>query len=340
MYYKLIGLTFLQMMNIGVHLGHTLKTSKFLSYWMFSSWRDKIFIIDLVKTFYILRLAIKTTFYNSWNFEPFWFINLDKYFGSYIYRYAVLCGETFSIYDWIPGTLTNYNSIISWYNTLVRLLNQNKYGLRYRDEKKVGQITGFLNTRGVIPGLIFLSNILQTGKVLDEINSLKIPCMGIIDSNILSWGITLPIPGNDDSIMCLNFYCYIFTRAVLQGKIKNSIDFIFARNEMVERKHKKVKIKNKMIALYLYKNDTIFDQKILKRILNIDGDIDDNIKEGFVWKSNTYEQLFAVSFKRNILLSLSDKDFWKKWKPKVSNDSDKNFLRKYSIITDEAYRLF
>jgi len=106
--------------------------------------------------------------------------------------------------------------------------------------------------------------------------------MGIIDSNILSWGITLPIPGNDDSIMCLNFYCYIFTRAVLQGKIKNSIDFIFARNEMVERKHKKVKIKNKMIALYLYKNDTIFDQKILKRILNIDGDIDDNIKEGFV----------------------------------------------------------
>jgi ribosomal protein S2 len=65
-------------------------------------------------------------------------------------------------------------------------LNENKYDLRYRDEKKIGQVTGFLNTRGIIPGLTFISNLTQSGMVLDEINSLKIPCIGIIDSNILS----------------------------------------------------------------------------------------------------------------------------------------------------------
>jgi ribosomal protein S2 len=64
-------LTFLQMMHIGMHIGHTLKTSKFLTFWIYASWRNDIFIINLVRTNYVLRMCLDSVFQNAYRMGTF-----------------------------------------------------------------------------------------------------------------------------------------------------------------------------------------------------------------------------------------------------------------------------
>jgi ribosomal protein S2 len=42
--------------------------------------------------------------------------------------------------------------------------------------------------------------------------------MAVVDSNVLSWNISIPLPGNDDSVLCLNYYCFLVSRSILYSK--------------------------------------------------------------------------------------------------------------------------
>jgi len=47
--------------------------------------------------------------------------------------------------------------------------------------------------------------------------------VGVIDSNCDPEGITYPIPGNDDAIRSISFYCDLIARAVLDGLQQEAI---------------------------------------------------------------------------------------------------------------------
>ena len=223
--YLKVKLTFVQMYNIGIHLGHTLMVSKFLSYWIYGGWRGDLFIINLIKTRLFLKSAIECIDSVVYHRRPIWFINLDQKQGNFINRYALLAGEPYVSYHWINGTLTNFRSILSWYKVLYTLLQTGKYKLRHRDKHKVLNYFGFLLHRRFFPGLGFVSSTKTSWKAVHEFWVLTIPCAAIVDSNILSWNISLPIPGNDDSLVCLNYYCFIIARSVLVSKSWNLLRF-------------------------------------------------------------------------------------------------------------------
>lgn len=83
------------MYNLGIHLGHTLKLSKFLSYWVYGGWRSNLFIINLVKTRVILKAMISTIEGAVMSCRPIWFINIDKKTGGFINRYAIIAESLF-----------------------------------------------------------------------------------------------------------------------------------------------------------------------------------------------------------------------------------------------------
>lgn len=254
MLFLTIRLTYVQMYRLGVHLGHTLKLSKFLSYWVYGGWRANLFIINLVKTRVILKAMIGAIGASTLSSVPIWFINLDQRVGNFVNRYAIIAGEPYCSYSWICGTLTNYRSIFSWYNMLYYFVKTEQYKMRHRDKLKMLSYFGFLNHRGRFPGMGFVTSTLASWNAVSEFWVITIPCAAVVDSNTLSWNVSLPIAGNDESLICLNYYCFLVSRNIIYYKIWNIIRFKrivkskFYNSEYINA----INIKKKMLLIYLY----------------------------------------------------------------------------------------
>jgi len=93
------------------------------------------------------------------------------------------------------------------------------YDFRHSDRKRLSSLIGFLFYRKRLPGTLILPSVKDCEMVSDEFMTASIPTIGIVDSNALSWAVTIPIPGNDDSYQCINFYCFIFSRLIISNKV-------------------------------------------------------------------------------------------------------------------------
>jgi len=213
------------MYKLGIHLGHTLNISKFLAYWVYGGWRSNLFIINLVKTRVILKTMIGAIQATTLSAVPIWYINLDQKVGGFVCRYAIIAGEPYSTYNWISGTLTNFKYIFSWYNMLNYFVKTEEYKMRHRDKLKMLSFFGFLNYRSRYPGMGFVSSTVASWNSVSEFWVSTIPCAGVADSNTLSWNISLPIAGNDESVICLNYYCFLVSKYAIFYKVWNIIRF-------------------------------------------------------------------------------------------------------------------
>jgi len=249
--YPHVKLTIIQMVRVGMHVGHTIRSSIFLAYWMFGGERYSMFIIDLIKSKLLLRRVIEYVIKTVYQLMPFWFINTSLGFGEHIYKYALLCGEPFCIYKWTNGCITNVEVLSSWNWILLDLLNTNKYKLRFRDKKQILNFTGFWYNRWKEPGLGFISRPAESYHILQEFDSKQIDYLLIIDSNVNSKGYLFPIPGNDDSILCLNFYCFFFAFIVIKTKILHFSKFEEHVYDDVDFRF--LSFNNKLLNLYLLK---------------------------------------------------------------------------------------
>ena len=221
MFVKIIYLSFRHLVSLGVNIGHDRKNYKFLSSWIFGGWRNNIFFINLLKTIYFFRIGIRAFVVAARRRRPVWFVSFNGNFGPLIARYGYTCGELFNIYWWINGSVTNFYRILGWNQLLVRLMMKDKYKLRHMDRKKIQGFFGLLNHRKRVPTLGFIPNVLESSGSVNEFMCANIPCVSIIDSNVNSIRVSIPVPGNDDSFICINYYCYLFSRALLSGKIIN-----------------------------------------------------------------------------------------------------------------------
>lgn len=261
-------LTLVQMMNLGMHIGHSLLVSKFLSYWIYGGWRGEIFIINLVRTRIMFKVAIESIYRTIYHYKPFWFINLDPYMGVFINRYAILCGESYCNFQWINGMLTNFRSIFSWSHLLFDLLLTNKFIMRTRDKKRLLSLVGFTNHRLRPAYMGFVSSTLKSWKAVNEFWVINMPCVAVIDSNVLSWNVPIPLPGNDDSILCLNYYCFVISRSIIYSKgltIRGFHHRIANKNKFIYIKE--LNLKRKAVLSFMYSNDYFFDMQFKKKVL-------------------------------------------------------------------------
>jgi hypothetical protein len=75
---------------------------------------------------------------------------------------------------------------------------------------------------------------------------MMIPCVGIVDSNTLSWDVLSPIPGNDDSVKCINFYSYLFSKVIMVNKVS----FLYKWKRNIKNANKINRLNNKIFLLF------------------------------------------------------------------------------------------
>ena len=86
-----------------------------------------------------------------------------------------------------------------------------------RERDKLELTLGGIKEMGGLPDMLFVIDTNKEAIAVEEANRLNIPVVAIVDTNAKPEGVDYIIPGNDDAMRAISFYCELAQAAVLDG---------------------------------------------------------------------------------------------------------------------------
>jgi small subunit ribosomal protein S2 len=221
--------TMRQLLEAGIHFGHqTRRWNPKMAPYIFGQ-RNGIYIIDLKQTLRQLYKAYGLVRQTAEDGGNVLFVGTKRQGQEAIQREAERCGMFYVNNRWLGGMLTNYKTVRNSINELKKLQDLESSGEIERYSKKEGvmfrkqrirlekNLAGIQNMPG-LPDVVFIIDANREDIAVHESMRLKIPCIGIVDTNCDPETVSLPIPGNDDAIRAVNLFCSLMADAVIEGK--------------------------------------------------------------------------------------------------------------------------
>jgi small subunit ribosomal protein S2 len=221
--------TIKQLLEAGAHFGHqTGRWHPRMKNYIFTK-RNGIHIIDLEKTAAKLDEACNYVRQVVAEGGAILFVGTKKQAQESIVEEAKRCGMYYVDQRWLGGMLTNFTTIQSRIDHLVRLEDQQSRGefgrLSKKEVLKIGeeieklnkQMGGFKEMTS-LPSAIFIIDPIKEKIALAETKRMGIPVVAIVDTNCNPDEIDYPIPANDDAIRAIKLVCGKIADAVLEGK--------------------------------------------------------------------------------------------------------------------------
>ena len=221
--------TIKQLLEAGAHFGHqTGRWHPRMKNYIFTK-RNGIHIIDLEKTAVMLDKAcafIRDTVAGG---STILFVGTKKQAQESVKEEATRCGMYYVNLRWLGGMLTNFATIQTRIDQLVRLEDQLARGelgrLSKKEVIKLNEKIGRLNNQmggfkemTVLPGALFIIDPTKERIALAEAKRMSIPVVAIVDTNCNPDEIDHPIPANDDAIRAVKLVCTKIADAILEGK--------------------------------------------------------------------------------------------------------------------------
>lgn len=206
-----------KMFENAVHIGHrTQKWNPRMKRYIYGE-RNGIHIINLEKTYEMLEKALAFLSKCVAENKVVLFVSTKPQSVKLLQELAQDCHMPYVISKWIPGLLTNFSTIKSRTKYLADLKRQVETGeiSKYtkKEVSKMKKIMDKLQTAlgGVQnmsskPDVVFVVDALRDKIVVKEAKRMKIPVVGIVDTNADPSDLTYPIPGNDDAIKSLTYF--------------------------------------------------------------------------------------------------------------------------------------
>ena len=220
------------MLRAGVHFGHQCRYwNPKMDQYIFGS-RNKIHIINLEHTVPALNSALEEVSYLAEKKRKILFVGTKRAAGKIIKQEAERAGMPYVNHRWLGGMLTNYKTIRGSIKKLKDLELQETDGtlarlskkealMRTRAKEKLERSIGGIKDMGGLPDAIFVVDVDHERIAVTEANNLKIPVIGIVDTNSNPDGVTTVIPGNDDAIRAIQLYVEAIADACVEGREKN-----------------------------------------------------------------------------------------------------------------------
>lgn len=220
--------TIRQMIENGVHFGHHARRwNPKMAPYIYGK-KDNIHIIDLQQTYPMLYTALSAAREIAANGGKVLFVGTKRQAQDIIKENAERCGQYYVNYRWLGGMLTNWKTVYKSISRLVKLnemfANNETEGytkkellnLRKEQEKLDKALSGVMNMGGQ-PDLLFVVDMPKEDLAIKEAKKLGIPVIAIADTNADPTLADFPVPGNDDAIRAIQFYCELVSAAVLDG---------------------------------------------------------------------------------------------------------------------------
>lgn len=221
------------LIEAGVHFGHlnrfrNLKMEKYI----FDT-NCKINIINLESTLFYFRQAMFFISKIISNRGKIMFVGTKKVARSIVKESAINCDMPYINYRWLGGMLTNYKTIkqsIKRLHYLQKMKEDNGFSkltkkegiLLEKEMNRLELILGGIKNMSNLPDALFVIDVGCEKIAVKEANRLKIPVIGIVDTNSDPDGVDYIIPGNDDAISAIKLYCGAVNHIILNSKLKTS----------------------------------------------------------------------------------------------------------------------
>ncbi|MDP2952346.1 MAG: 30S ribosomal protein S2 [Chloroflexota bacterium] len=217
------------LLEAGVHFGHqTRRWNPRMKSFIFTQ-RNGIHIVDLQQTVVLLEKASRFVRDMVAEGGDIIFVGTKRQAQEAVEQEAKRCGMYFINRRWLGGMLTNFATIQSRIDYLVRLEDQKERGelshltkkARWKLDEKIDKLNrqlGGIKAMTAIPGAIFIVDPSKERIAVTEARKLNVPMVAIVDTNCDPDEIDYPIPGNDDAIKSVKLLCSLMADAVLEGK--------------------------------------------------------------------------------------------------------------------------
>lgn len=218
-----------ELLEAGAHFGHqTSRWNPKMKRYIFTQ-RNGIHIIDLEQT--LVMLAKATAFVRDLVADggTVLFVGTKKQAQEAVQLEAKRSSMFYVNVRWLGGMLTNFSTIQSRIDYLVRLEDQlskgeldrlpKKESLKLQEEiKKLNTVMGGFKDMTAPPSALYIVDPTKEKIALAEARRMKVPVVAIVDTNCDPDPIDYVIPANDDAIRAVKLVTGKIADAVLEGK--------------------------------------------------------------------------------------------------------------------------
>ena len=220
------------LLEAGVHFGHqTRRWNPKMKQYIFGE-RNGIYIIDLQKTHRLLQDALQFVQDLAAQGKNVLFIGTKRQAQEAIAEEAKRCGMPYVTERWLGGLLTNFITVRRSLERLrelemtltgpqetqrERLTKKELAHLDKERGKLEKNLTGIKGMKAV-PDAVFVIDTRREAIAVAEARKLKVPVIGVLDTNSDPDEVDVPIPGNDDALRAIRLFAGKVADAVLAGR--------------------------------------------------------------------------------------------------------------------------
>jgi len=226
---SLSGIALKDLLEAGVHFGHqTKRWNPKMKAYIFGE-RNGIYIIDLAKTAKLYGEAEEFVSNLAADGRTILFVGTKRQAQDAIAEEAQRCGMFFVNQRWLGGLLTNFATI---QRSLARLreleametdgryetLSKKEIAQLEKEKRKLQKNLEGIRTMSRLPDAVFVVDTRKEKIAVDEARKLKIPVIGIVDTNCDPDEVDFVIPGNDDALRAIRLFASKIAEAVIAGR--------------------------------------------------------------------------------------------------------------------------
>jgi small subunit ribosomal protein S2 len=216
-----------QLIETGAHFGHqTHRWNPKMKPYIFGD-RNGVHILDLSQTVPLFARALEFISSSVAGGGKVLFVGTKRQAQEPVADAARRAGQHFVNHRWLGGMLTNWKTIsnsIKRLKSLEEQLSGDTVGLTKkevlnltRERDKLEMSLGGIRDMGGIPDVMFVIDANKEELAIKEANTLGIPVVAILDSNVSPDGIAFPVPANDDASRAIRLYCEAVAIAATRG---------------------------------------------------------------------------------------------------------------------------
>jgi small subunit ribosomal protein S2 len=217
------------LLEAGVHFGHqTRRWNPKMKPYIFGE-RNGIYIIDLGKTARLFREAEQFVMQLAAEGRTLLFVGTKRQAQDAIAEEARRCGMYYINQRWLGGLLTNFSTI---QKSLTRLrdleametdgrydiLSKKEIARLDKEKRRLQKNLDGIRDMTRLPDVVFIVDTRHEQIAVDESRKLKIPIIGIVDTNCDPDQVDFAIPGNDDALRAIRLFASRIADAVLAGR--------------------------------------------------------------------------------------------------------------------------
>jgi small subunit ribosomal protein S2 len=191
--------------------------------------RNGIYIIDLAKTAKLFRDAEQFTTNLAAQGRTVLFVGTKRQAQDAVAEEAQRCEMYFVNQRWLGGLLTNFTTI---QRSLARLrdleametdgrydtLSKKEIAQVEKEKRKLQKNLEGIRNMARLPDALFVVDTRKEKIAVDEARKLKIPVIGVVDTNSDPDEVDYVIPGNDDALRAIRLFASRIADAVLAGR--------------------------------------------------------------------------------------------------------------------------